>query len=270
MRPAVLLFFFSSLLTSCFDPKEGCLDIAATNFDAAADADCCCEYPKLVFTVDQVYDTLLFKSDSLYPNDQGHLFRLKSVVFYLSAFELAQNGTAFEIADTLTLNTLEGVDTSTQLFINDFLLIRRSPVVYTVGTFRQDGDFERVKLQLGLSDAAQKVIPSKAPSNHPLSTQTDGLWQGNAAGYVFLQAVVVKDSMSATPTDTLRFTKADIGQLALDFTGNFSHQTGYDFPLKLTVDYKKLFDGVNWSQGDILSWKSQIVANLSSSFTVSQ
>ena len=36
-------------LTACFEPQEGCTDIAATNFDASADENCtdCCTYPKL-------------------------------------------------------------------------------------------------------------------------------------------------------------------------------------------------------------------------------
>jgi hypothetical protein len=270
MRLAILLLCTAFSLSSCFEPKEGCLDIAATNFDAAADKDCCCEYPKLVLTVNQVYDTLLFRNDSLYPDAQGRLFRIKSVAFYLSEFELKQNGSPFNVSDTLTLATLEGVDTSSRLFINDFLLVRRTPLSFTVGTFRQDGFFELVKFRLGLSDAAQTVIPSKAPAAHPLATQPDGLWQGSSTGFIGLQAVVVRDSMSSTPPDTLRFTRADLGDFFLETSGSFVHPTGFDFPLILTVDYRQLFDGVNWSSHDISSWKSQIVSNLSASFTVSQ
>jgi hypothetical protein len=270
MRSIIFASVLSILLASCFEPREACLDIAATNFDASADKDCCCIYPKITLTVNQVYDNLLYKSDSLYLTDQGQIFRLKNVAFYLSDVELTQLGTSFTVSDTLTLVTREGVDTSAQLFTNDFLLVRRSPVTYTVGTFRQDGNFETVKFRLGLSDAAQKVIPAKTPSNHPLGLQTDGLWQGYDEGYVWLQAVVVRNNMDTTPADTLRFTKADLGQVELSFNGNYVHPTGYDFPLILTVDYKKLFDGVNWSQGDISSWKSQIVSNIGASFSVSQ
>jgi hypothetical protein len=270
MRLAIFLLFTALSLSSCFEPKEGCLDIAATNFDAAADKDCCCEYPKLVLTVNQVYDTLLFRNDSLYQDAQGRLFRIKSVAFYLSEFELMQNGNPFQMSDTLTLITREGVDTSSQLFINDFLLVRRTPLSFTVGTFRQDGLFESVKFRLGLSDAAQKVIPAKAPTAHPLALQPDSLWQGYTAGFVGLQAVVVRDSMMSTTPDTLRFTRADLGNFFLESSGSFVHPTGFDFPLILTVDYKKLFDGVNWSGHDISSWKSQIISNLSASFTVSQ
>lgn len=260
----------ATVFTACFEPKEGCLDISATNFDAGADKDCCCEYPKLVLTVNQVYDTLLFRSDSLYPDASGHLFRIKSVAFYLSDFQLFQNGELFRVSDTLTLNTFLGADTSSQLFINDFQLVRRTPVEYPVGTFQQGGNFEQVNFRFGLSADAQKVIPTKAPNGHPLSAQTDSLWRGQANGFVFLQAVVVRDSMGTTQPDTLRFLEADLGLPVISATGLFVHPTGYNFPLVLGVDYKKMFEGVNWSIHDITAWKAQIVANLPSTFSVSQ
>lgn len=273
-RRLSLAFFglcLSLAITACFEPKEGCLDIAATNFDAAADKDCCCEYPQLVLTVNQVYDTLLFRNDSLYPDANGHLFRINSIAFYLSDFQLFQGGALFTVADTLTLRTFDSNgDTTSQLFTNDFQLVRRSPVEYVIGTFRQDGLFEEVNFRLGLSDDAQKAVPSKAPANHPLSTQTDSLWRGQQAGFVFLQAVVVRDSMASTQADTLRFMQSDLGQALIGATGAFSHPTGYNFPLLLTVDYNRMFDGVNWTNHDITAWKTKIIANLSNTFSVSQ
>mgnify|MGYP000582287729 CR=1 FL=1 len=267
---ATCYLLFALCLSACFEPKEGCLDIAAINFDAGADKDCCCEYPKLVLTVDQVYDTLLFRNDSLYLNSSGQIFRIKSVAFYLSDFQLFQNGEVFTVSDTLTLNTFSGSDTSSQRFTNDFQLVRRTPVDYVIGTFRQDGNFEALNFRLGLSGEAQKVIPSKAPANHPLSNQPDILWRDQSAGFVFLQAVVVRDSMGATQPDTLRFLQSDLGQPRIGATGFFVHPTGYNFPLVLHVDFKKMFEGINWSMHDILAWKTRIVANLDSTFSVSQ
>ncbi len=262
-------FIILVCFSACFEPKEGCLDIAATNFDAGADKDCCCEYPKLVLRVDQVYDTLLFLNDSLYPDASGHKFRIKSVAFYLSDFQLFQNGESFRVSDTLTLNTFLGNDTTSQLFTNDFQLVRRSPIDYVIGAFRQDGNFDALSFRFGLSDEAQKIIPTKAPNGHPLSPQPDSLWRGQTAGFVFLEAVVVRDS-SATPPDTLRFLQSDLGQPLIGAMGLFVHPTGYNFPLVLKVDYNKMFEGVNWTVHDTSAWRAKIVLNLPNTFSVSQ
>lgn len=270
MRTLTCLLLFSVIWASCYEPKEGCLDISATNFNAAADEDCCCEYPKLILAVNQVYDTLPFKSDSLYPDDQGHLFRIKSVLFYLSEFSLTQNSVTYQVTDTINLKTYAGADTVRQRFTDDFQLVRRSPVTYTIGTFPQDGLFNNLIMRLGLPDKAQQVVPSQAPSSHPLGVQAENLWVNQTDGYVWLQAVVVRDSMSNTVPDTLRFTKADLGNKSYGFAAQLMHQTGYDFPVILTVDYQKMFKGINWSMHDISAWKNQINSNLNTTFSVSQ
>ena len=269
------LIFLACLagLPSCFEPKDGCLDIEATNFDASADHDCCCEYPKLVIETVQRYDTLQYLPDSLYPGAGGKLFRLKSVVFYLSEFQLFQNGGIYMVGDSVRLQTYApvGNDTIKQTFTDDFLLVRRVPVDNPVGDFRAAGTFEKVRFRLGLSADTRRAIPQLAAAGSPLRIQADSLWYGRDAGYVFMRAIVARDSMASTRPDTLAFTKADLDDFFVENTGTFVHASGgYDFRLKLTVDYKKMFDGLDWASGNISTWKSQIVANLPNVFSVSQ
>jgi len=262
-------------LVSCFEPKDGCLDIEATNFDASADKNCCCEYPLLVIEALHRYgsDTVQYIPDALYENSAGQIFRIKSLAFYLSEIQLFQNGGLLTVTDTVQLQTYAqaGNDTVKTTFTDDFLLIRRTPVDNAVGDFRPVGAFEKVRLRLGLSAEAQRVIPRLAPSCSPLRIQGDSLWYGPSAGYVFMQAVVVRDSMQATLPDTLASTTADLPDFFIEKTGNYTHASGgYDFRLKLGIDYKKLFDGIDWTSNNIPAWKSQIVANLPSAFTVTQ
>lgn len=262
-------------LNGCFEPKDGCLDIEATNFDASADRDCCCEYPNLILEARHRYgsDSVQYVPDSLYVNSTGQIFRIKKVVFYLSEIQLFQNGGMFSVSDTVQLQTYAptGGDTTKEAFTDDFLLVRRSPIDNPVGEFRPAGIFDKIRMRLGLSSDAQRVIPRLAPSGSPLKIQGDSLWYGPSAGYVFLQAVVVRDSMPATKPDTLSFTQADLPDFFIEKTGSYYHPSGgYNFRLTLGIDYKKLFDGINWTTGDIPAWKSQIVVNLPSVFSVSQ
>jgi hypothetical protein len=259
-------------LPACFEPQEGCLDIAATNFDASADKDCCCEYPQLILSLDQRFGDPIFLNDSIYLSTDGHPFRIRSIAFYLSDFQLFQNGNALAVSDTLTLQTFAEAanDTLPTRFTDDFLLVRRTPIDYAVGTFRPDGAFERVRFRLGLSAEAQRVVPSLAPTSHPLYLQSDSLWEGRDEGFVWLQAVVLRDTAAATLPDTLRLTRADVSDFFVDATNTFQHATGYNFRLALRADYQKLFDGLNWTAHDIPAWKAQMVANLPTVFSVSQ
>lgn len=266
-----LLLLTLFLFPSCFEPKKACLDIEAANFDASADKDCCCVYPKLKLLVTQNYNDTTFKTSEVYSNNLGQLFRIKSIVFYLSDFQLIQGGTTYAVSDTLSLRKFGANpgDTLTQIFTDDFLLIRRENISNEIGTFRQTGTFDSVKFRLGLPTDANLVVPGKAPAGHPLRPQGENLWQGRGAGYVFAQVIVNRDTLSATPPDTLSFTKADLPDYFIT-GGSLFHKTGYDFVFTLTTDFKYLFDGVDWTTGNKSDWKMKMRDNLPNVFLVSQ
>jgi hypothetical protein len=260
-------------LSACYDPQEGCRDIAATNFDASADKDCdCCVYPKLQIGVVQHYDALTYLENGKYTASDGHRFILKNVSFYLSDFQFLQNGNPVFVSDTIGLYTLPltGNDTMRQVFTDDFVLVRRAPVINEAGTFRNDGDFEQIQFRIGLDDLAERVVPSRAPAGHPLRTQSDSLWHGRSEGYVFLQVIVVRDTMEGTKPDTISLKKADLPNAVFTANGTFRHETGYNFNIILDVDHKILLDGIDWTTGDISAWKSRIASNLPGALSVSQ
>lgn len=270
---AVVLTAFLVLLafSACYDPREGCLDIEATNFDAAADNNCCCTYPALRLTLLPRFDTLVWKPDTAYEYAPGRWFRLHQAVFYLSDFQLVQGGTHFSVSDTLGLSVFGAAgDTLREVFTNDFELIRRTTENYTVGTFRPAGAFESVRFRVGLPDAAQRVIPALTPEGHPLRPQNEGLWLGADTGFVALKLVFSRDTFSSTVPDTLVFSRPDFTGVVVQTNGVFQHESGFDFSLKLTADYRALFQGVDLTAVDIPAWKTRIVANLPAALRVSQ
>ncbi len=267
-----LLLFLAQ--TACFEPAEGCLEVEATNFDASADKNCCCEYPQLVLDVVQWYDSVQFVENAAYPaplNDR--LFRLKSVSFYLSDFQLIQNNIPYTVGDTVQLRAFSptGLDTITETLTDDFLLVRRQSFSNDIGDFRTNGTFSQTRFRLGLTDSAGRVIPRLAPTGHPLRTQADSLWHGpGGAGYIFLQVVLARDTASATVADTISFSRADLGDFFIQTQVPVQHATGYDFRLRLLAEYKNLLEGVDLTTGDISIWKSKMIANLPNVFSVSQ
>jgi len=261
--------------SACFEPASGCLDIGATNFDASADEDCCCEYPRLILDVFQRYgDIISFTENTVYPSpfDTTHLFRLKSVTFYLSEFQLTQGSTTYTVGDTVQLPAFGASpqDTVKTAFTDDFLLVRRFSLSNAVGDFRQNGTFDMARFRLGLSPEAGKVIPRLAPTKHPLRNQPDSLWHGPVVGYIFAQIVLQRDTFSTTPLDTISLSRTDIGDFFIQTTAPVFHSTGNDFHLRLVTNYQKLLTGVNLTVHDISAWKTRIIANLPDVFSVSQ
>ena len=270
MRSFVLLLWLFAL-TACTDKREGCLDIEATNFDASADKNCCCTYPKLIFKVAPLFGTATWKPDTAYEYSAGKWFRLKQIVYYLSDFQLIKNGEVFTLSDTSTFSVWGSAgDTTSKILTNDFLLIRRTAETYPAGTFRTAGDFESVRFRVGIPPAAQEVIPDLAPGNHPLRLQPEGLWMGRDTGFAAMKLIFTRDTATTTVPDTLWIGRPDFDHLTVQGDGLFRHQSGYDFVLKLSADYRELFQGVDLSGGDITSWKSQIVSNLPDALRVSQ
>ncbi len=272
--PIAFCLLLSLAQVACFEPREGCLEVEATNFDASADKNCCCEYPQLVLDVVQWYDTMQsFTENAAYRaplND--HLFRLKSVTFYLSDFQLTQNGVTYTVSDTIQLRAFppSGSDTIREALTNDFLLVRRQSFSNDIGDFRINGTFKNVSIRLGLNEPAGRVIPRLAPTGHPLRVQVDSLWHERAKGYIFAQIVLARDTANATVPDTISFSRADLGDFFIKTTAPVQHTTGYDFHLRLLVEYKKLMKDVDLTTGDILAWKSQLKTNLPDIFSVSQ
>lgn len=274
---ALLCLVLFATLQSCESPERGCLDVEATNFDVSADKPCeddCCKYPQLVLAVNQEFNGAIWKQDTAYRNDLGKWFRIKSISYYLSDIKLTQNGEAYTVSDSVQMRVFgaNAGDTLTDYFTDDYLLVRRNQVDYTVGTFKTSGSFQQFSGRLGLSGSSNDIVPRYAPSGHPLAKQSDSLWLSRPESYVMMQIILTRDTNSTTTPDTLRFTEADLGSNAHTIlrTGNYEHETGFNFELILTADYYQLFKGVDFAISGISAWKTRIIANLSDTFDVSQ
>ncbi len=239
------LWFFVAI-QGCYTPKEACLDIAASNFDASADKNCCCIYPNLRLLVTQVYDTLPFIENRVYENENG-VFRIKTALFYLSDFTLFQNNIGYTVSDTVALSVLGPTDTLEQLFRDDVLLLRRENIDNVIGVFSQTGLFEKIQFRFGLSEQLNQSLPSKAPSGHPLAVQNEGLWKNNLDDFQFARFIVSADTAANAIPDTLRLTYADLPDFLFQQNINLTHEPGYDFKVGLALDYRVLFKNINWN-----------------------
>lgn len=264
LKSCTLILAFAGLATSCYQPKKACLDIEAVNFDATADENCCCQYPRLFFRLEHRYDTLTFREGDPYPQPDGHWFRLQKVIFYLSEVKAYRGTEEFGITDSLELPVFGPAvtDTLEQFLTNDFMLIRRTPLEYPAGAFPVSGSFDRIRCRLGLPAAAQNVIPTKAPNGHPLAAQSEKLWLDRDRGFEAMRIIFNRDTLSTTAPDTITLARPEFDNFMLEGTGTFVHKSGFDFYVPLQANYKELFRDVDLANGNLSDWKAKIVANL--------
>ncbi len=278
----IFLLFFSLVLYGCYEPKEGCLDVRATNFDLDADNPCpdCCEYPVFKLKTshryivdDTTYYTVRF-GDSIYLDGANHPFRLESVRYFLSGFELIKSsGEAVSIEDKIDIEVSDGSGSRmVRSFTDDFVLINAAhSSTITVGTFTQPGTYKGIRFLIGLDPVVDTAIPQYMPENHPLSNTADEMYDAVNGHYYASKIALFKDTV---PSDTIPRIIASYASNAsqlvdLPFSEEFTLPEGFHLHVTLAVDCISWFDGVDVRSDSDAVVIEKINAALPTSFFVS-
>jgi hypothetical protein len=273
-------FFFlglsAYLLTACYQPEAGCLDIEATNFAPTADEDCgkddknnCpCDYPIFSFdTIDYTFAKATYKTDTIYKLD-GQYFRLKKIRFFLSDFQfIKSDGQRLGVEDTVSLTVLnDNGATITKVFSNDFKLVEKDKTI-DMGQVRQSGQYDSLRFVVGIGGEANTTTPQLTISSHVLADET--MYLGNQSdGYIFNQIIINKDTLTDVETTLNIGGAANLVEVKMPFS--YKTPLGKNFSLgTLRIDHSKWFDGINFAADTDTVMIEKIVANTVSVFSFS-
>lgn len=268
-------FLLMGALWACEDPVEGCLDVAATNFDVAADGPCmgCCTYPVLKADVAHLFvnfsgDTTNFRYDSAYtvfPFDQVP-FKFQRIKFYLSQVHLWNGLDSVLVNDTLELTI--GPDSTVVQVEDNFGLVDRDIFDdISLGSFRAPGNYDGISFWLGIPPAFQSADPTKIPGGHPLRIQGDSLnWQEDL-GYISNKVVFFRDTLSNSDSTVINI--IDPVYVKIDLTEQISIPGGFDPVLEFDLYYDRWFRELNMATATVTEISQQIVSNLSNSISFS-
>ena len=246
------------LIMACEEPKKGCTDIRATNFDVAAakDDNTTCTFPKLVLQVAYIIggnglpDSSLLNT-SAYKNALGQSFKIIQSATYLSDFQLiTSDNKIFKTTDSIALyRTMDTIKA-----LNSFALIgRNNGFEFTIGTFEAVGKtFAKLRFNLGLTPETNKTDATKMPSGHPLSIRPDSMYNRVTKSYIFNKLVIAKGTNFS---DTLSLNMATLNTIEL--TKNLPTTEGENVTIKLIVNYLQLLNDV-----DLTKSKNQIEAQV--------
>ncbi len=275
----LLIFSLTILLVGCFQPKEGCLDVRATNYDVSADdpcADNCCVYPAVSITFqhrvvlptepDTAYT---MRYDSIYPSpfDPTHYFSFERSRYFLTDFRLVrENGEEVSVSDSLELETLSGVSFVTK---RSFAKVDRDIFqASSMGVILAGGFFTKIKFTLGLNDLQQQTDPQSVPTGHPLSISTDTLIYEEGTGYISNRLIFRPDTLPGT--DSLDFKFLTPKEVELDLGGPFEVNRGFNLKLTLLVNYMAWFEGVDMVNDSPATMQAKIDSNLTKAFSVTE
>ncbi len=264
-----VLFALVLLLTmACEEPKKGCTDIRATNFDVAAatDDNTTCSFPKLILQVayiisgNNIPDSSLLNT-SVYKNSLGQSFKIIQSATYLSDFQLVtSDNKIFRTTDSIALYRT----TDTIKALNSFALIgRNNGFEFTIGTFEAVGKtFSKLRFNLGLTPEANKTDAPKMPSGHPLSIRPDSMYNRTTQSYIFNKLVIAKGINFG---DTLSLNMTTLNPIEL--TKNLPTKEGADVTIKLIINYLQLLNDVDLTKSKNLI-EAQVVTNAPKVFSL--
>lgn len=244
---------------SCYERQEGCLDIAAENYDFTADDPCedCCTYPTMSISVSHEWgDTLLF-TDSLYQNDAEELIKILDVKFYLAQFELLLGEEGVGIEEELEVVSPSG---ESSLVSDNFTFVQESRFNYSIGTFNDPQTFEGASFYLG--------IPGNYIASDSLETFVEDASFFDEEAFVhtnfYMQYVV--DTMS---NDTLElFLNGTEFSERLSIQFNYEVPLGQDFSIPLVINYQELLRESEFSNLQSTSEKEGMKSRYDQIFSV--
>jgi hypothetical protein len=268
-----LTFAAICCLSACYQPQTGCLDPNATNFDVNADRDTgACVYPLLRLKIAHLHDTTGLSFDSIYTNDLAQQYRIRDVAYYMSGFAFPQGLQTYTLIDTFHAHqpiSTTSLDSTPITPTSDIGLIRRNVINLNIGSFKDVGVFDGIKAEFGLRNELVRILPGSVRVGFPLRTQPEMLYDSTQRQYQFARIIFERLTNGATTsTDTVWLGKEQwpTGAPTIAATVPLTHEAGYDFEVKMAIDYAKWFAQTDLTQ-PILAIKGKIAIGIPDSFT---
>ncbi len=262
-------------LTACYENQEGCLDVAAQNFDLDADRDCgedCCVYPTFEVSFlhrfkDAIRDTFYtFSLNTPYAFTTDDTFQVSNIQFYLSDFKLLlEDGRSMVVEDEDKLEVFAASIDTIPFYVEDnFVLVDRSrPATNEVGTIRGVLDCTGIEFKLGIKDSVNVADPTYFETTHPLYSELDGeMYFSQDSGYVFNRV----DIAAPDSTVVLMGTSDFLQTIVVDFP--FSTKLGFNTTAVLRVDYREWFQEIDFQNDSAETMAAKIQQGVQNSFTL--
>ena len=257
LRSAIIIVSFALLLfvIGCNTRVEGCLDIAAANFDLDADRDCdgCCTYPTISISLSQKWNDRNFSTTDTLVDVQGDMFKIVDLQYYLSSWLWSDVGSQHFTVDSADIACNGGL----LRYTPDILVVETRQFVYTLGTMRTSPLIDSVHLVFGLHPSLDCVDASSSSTPAVLSDNVS-LWDESLSSRATVRLVLQRDLANEIKDTLYIHTFQNLG-LAYDL----GLKPGINTTLNLTVNYALWFENADIQ--DLDSFEASILSGIKGS-----
>ncbi|NND35064.1 MAG: hypothetical protein HKN76_20935 [Saprospiraceae bacterium] len=268
LRATILSLFLSFLILGCYEQKEGCLDVLASNFQFDADVDCCrkdgeccCQYPKLIISVKHQYEGENLSAGKVYHTAQGQPFFIQSIRFLASGVLLIDNSEAVSIVDEIEVETSEQ---NNIIVPDDFTIFSSTSFSYTIGDFTRPGTYSALQFNVGVDDAIQAADPAQFDADHALAAGSSSV--RNSTDQLLLYDIAWIPDTASMQVVNLQATADQLVPVVVPLEG--SKSAGVSITIPVVIEYSSWFSDIDLDQDLEEVQKQKILQGLVHSFTV--
>jgi hypothetical protein len=265
---SVLLLSSSLWLTSCYEQKEGCLDVLASNFQLDADIDCCrknndccCNYPQLSLNLKHEIEGENLSRGQVYQTALGQPFFVVSIQFFISDIVLVEGEEEFGVDDFISLKTANEGEVSVS---DDITAISSQSFSYTIGQFKRAGTYQALRFKVGVDEPEKSVDPDQFNADHPLHSNQSTL--RDSLGNLLLYDIAwIPDTVSMEIVH-LQCLADQILPVDLALTG--SKAPGQSISIPLVIDYSQWLSNINIERDPEEVQMQKIIEGIARSFSI--
>lgn len=251
--------FLVMIWSGCQEPVEGCLDIEASNFDPTADRDCCCTYPSLMMNLTYRAGEASFSLNTSYEMNGGDTVVFRRAAFYVSDVKVFQGAFEAQPRDTFFVYSFDNNRLDSIEYIGNFALVNRSGFSVNLGSFREEGLFDKVQLRIGLNNELNAQPIDQLTGRSRLAIQADSMHTFSDDGFLFLKFVVYLPALDREFELTL---DGSAGPIIFEGSIAMVSQIGFNKSFRLTVDYLEWIDGIDFETDSEIEMTQKLLDNL--------
>lgn len=233
------LSFVYILTMGCYEPRTGCLDLVATNYDASSDEMCddCCSYPSLKIGIKHSWEDRVFVMKDTFVNNLGDSFIVVSQNFFLGGIELGNSsGGAIPL---ISKNTYYWNDGSSKEIATNFELVTGTLSEVTINKFRDESSISYLNFGPGPDESYNGVDTLRLPTGSDLAIAAGMRTKNNS--YLCYKAKIIagqglKDTLDIAFEGSWRFRKK--------FDPHLPLSPGKDLKTEIKIAYDLWFKGV--------------------------